>query len=261
MLVDMHFHVESQFHNPADIDKTLTDIEKHKMLVAVNSCDIPGYKETIEICKRSKYMFPGFGILPWYAHQFADKLDSLNIPVDEVGMLGEIGIDYKNSPPEAKPQMQNALFEVFLQAAEKHDLIVNVHIRGDDTMVVAREIMGSYNLKRALMHSYYDRPEGMRELVDRGYYFTIGQALLHPRDDEDRIHNAIREVPDELLLTETDCVPRNFIPPSVTLMKLHEHLAEFRGVSVDHLQETIRLNTIRIMKGVPQLEEYVKLLE
>jgi Tat protein secretion system quality control protein TatD with DNase activity len=223
----MHFHVESQFHNPADIDKTLTDIEKHKMLVAVNSCDIPGYKETIEICKRSKYMFPGFGILPWYAHQFADKLDSLNIPVDDVGMLGEIGIDYKNSPPEAKPQMQNALFEVFLQAAEKHDLIVNVHIRGDDTMVV----------------------------------FTIGQALLHPRDDEDRIHNAIREVPDELLLTETDCVPRNFIPPSVTLMKLHEHLAEFRGVSVDHLQETIRLNTIRLMKGAPQLEEYVKLLE
>jgi TatD DNase family protein len=257
----MHFHVESQYHNPADIDATLTDIEKHKMLVAVNSCDIPGYKESIEICNRSKYMFPGFGILPWYAHQFSDKLDSINIPFDEVGMLGEIGIDYKYSPPEAKPHMQNALFELFLQAAEKHDLIVNVHIRGDDTMDVARVIMGRYNLKRVIMHSYYDRPEGMRELVDRGYYFTIGQALLHPRGSEERIHKAIREVPDELVLTETDTVSRDFIPPSVILMKLHEQLAEFRGVSVDHLQETIRLNTVRLMKGVPQLEEYVKLLE
>ncbi|MFX0108217.1 MAG: TatD family hydrolase [Candidatus Hodarchaeota archaeon] len=257
----MHFHVESQFHNPSDIEKTIADIEKHKMLVAVNSCDIPGYKETIDICKRSKYMFPGFGILPWYAHQFAGRLESISIPVDEVGMLGEIGIDYKYSPPEATPEMQRALYEFFLQAAEKYDLIINVHIRGQNTMDDAREIMGSYNLKRVIMHSYYDLPEGMRELVERGYYFTIGQALLDPRHDEDRIHNAIREVPDDLLLTETDCVPRDFIPPSVTLVKLHEQLADFRGMNITQLQDNIRKNTLRLLKGAPNLEQYVKLLE
>lgn len=261
MLIDMHFHVESQFHNPADIDRTLADIEKHKMIVAVNSCDIPGYKESIEICKQSKYMFPGFGILPWYAHQFVDKLDSIAIPFDEVGMLGEIGIDYKYSPPEAEPQMQRALYEFFLQAAEEHDLIINVHIRGQDTMDDAREIMGSYNLKRVIMHSYYDLPAGMRELADRGYYFTIGQALLDPRDSEERIHNAIREIPNELILTETDCVPRDFIPPSATLTKIHEVLAEFRGLGVVELREMICQNTLRLLKDTPHLDEYVKLLE
>ncbi len=261
MLIDMHFHVESQFHNPADIDRTLADIEKHKMLVAVNSCDILGYKESVEICKRSKYMFPGFGILPWYAHQFADKLDSISPPLDEIGMLGEIGIDYKYSPPEAKPHMQRALYDFFLQAAEEHDLIINVHIRGQDTMDDAREIMGGYSLKRVIMHSYYDLPAGMCELVDRGYYFTIGQAILDPGVDEERIHNAIREIPDDLILTETDCVPRDFIPPSVTLAKIHEALAAFRRVTVTQLQETVHQNTLKLLKGAPHLDQYVKLLD
>jgi TatD DNase family protein len=205
-------------------------------------------------------MFPGFGILPWYAHQFVDKLDSIVIPFDEVGMLGEIGIDYKYSPPEAKPHMQRALYEFFLQAAEEHDLVINVHIRGQDTMDDARDIMSRYNLKRVIMHSYYDLPSGMRELVDRGYYFTIGQALMHPGEHKERIHTAIREIPDELLLTETDTVPRDFVPPSITLAKLHEKLAEFRGISVSQLQETIRLNSIRLLKGAPNLEQYVKLI-
>jgi Tat protein secretion system quality control protein TatD with DNase activity len=257
----MHFHVESQFHEPSQIEATLADIEQHKILAAVNSCDIKGYNESVEICSRSKYMFPGFGILPWYADQFADKLDSLKIPIDEVGMLGEIGVDYKYSPPEAKPHMQKALFEFFLRAAEKHDLIINVHVRGDDTMDDTREIMGGYDLTRVIMHSYYDHPEGMRELVDRGYYFTIGQALLSPGEWEDRIHSAIREMPDDLLLAETDCVPREFVAPSVTLTNLHERLAEFRGVSVPQLQDTVHQNTLRLLKGVSQLEEYVKLLE
>jgi TatD DNase family protein len=261
MLIDMHFHVESQFHTPADIDKTLADIEKNKMLVAVNSCDIPGYNESVGICKRSEFMFPGFGILPWYAHQFADKLDSIEIPVKEVGMLGEIGIDYKYSPPEAKPHMQKALYELFLQAAEKHDLIINVHIRGYDTMVDAREVMGGYNLKRVIMHSYYDRPEGMKECADRGYYFTIGQIIRNPGDRADQVHSAIREIPDDLLLTETDCVPRNYVPPSVTLTEVHESLAQFRGISVDELRSQIIQNTTRLMSGVPQLKRYVKHLE
>ena len=257
----MHLHVESQFHNPADIEKTLADIEQNKILVAVNSCDLPGYKETFEICKRSDYMFPGFGILPWYAHQFADKLDSITIPVEEVGMLGEIGIDYKYSPPEAKPHMQKALFELFLQAAEKHDLIINVHIRGYETMVDARELMGGYDLKRVIMHSYYDKPEGMRECVERGYYFTIGQIIRNPGDRKAQIHSAIMEIPDDLLLTETDTVPRDFVPPSVTLTEVHSALASFRGITTEELRSQIHQNTLRLMKGVPQLNHYVKHLE
>ncbi|MFW9794838.1 MAG: TatD family hydrolase [Candidatus Thorarchaeota archaeon] len=261
MLIDMHFHLESQFHNPDYIDQTIEDIERHKMLIAANSCNVPGYQETIALSKRSDYILPAFGILPWYAHQFFDKLDTIELPLDEVGMLGEIGIDYKYSPPEATKEMQKALYAVFLKAAEKHDLIVNVHIRGYDTMDDAREMMGSYDLKRVIMHSYYDRSAGMRELVERGYYFTIGQAFINPEHRDESLLKAVDEIPNELLLVETDCVPSEYVLPSTTLKRMHEALAEYRDMDVSELRETVRQNSIRLMKGVPQLESYVRLLE
>jgi TatD DNase family protein len=261
MLIDMHFHVEKKYHNPDHIDLTIEDAEKHKMLIAANSCDIKGYEETLSISKRTQYIIPGFGILPWYAHNYYDKLDSVKLPLDEVGMLGEIGIDYRNSPPEATKPMQKALFGFFLSAAEKHDLIVNIHVRGDDTMVDAREMMSSYNLSRVIMHSYYDTPTGMKELADRGYYFTIGQAVLEPGDWKERIHNAINEIPDENLLVETDCAPRDYVPPSTILKRIHDELANFRGKPVSELRDIIRQNSVRLMKGVPQLKSFVKLIE
>ncbi|UCE09873.1 MAG: TatD family hydrolase [Candidatus Thorarchaeota archaeon] len=264
MLVDMHFHIDSKWHNPELVGKTLADIEKNRMLVAANSTDISSYFETLEISKRSDFVFPAFGILPWYAHEHYEKLDEIEIPLNEVGMLGEIGIDYKHSPAEAEPHMQKALFEFFLAAAEKHDLILNNHVRGDETFKDARDILGSYNLKRVIMHSHYEQPEGMRELADRGYYFTVGQGFVEYRDDEasNRIKNAVREIPNDALLVEVDTIPREgWVPPSSKLKSLLDNLAEFRGVSIEELEDIVHRNSLRLLRGVEQIEQYVKLLE
>jgi Tat protein secretion system quality control protein TatD with DNase activity len=262
MLVDMHFHIDSKWHGPEDVDKSIKDIETHGMLVAANSTDIPSYKETFEISGRSKNIFPAFGILPWYANEWFDRLDSIDIPIAEVGMLGEIGIDYAYSPPEAEPHMQQKLFEFFLKAAEENDLILNVHIRGADTCIDAREIMSSYDLKRVIMHSHYDTVEGMRDVADRGYYFTVGRGFVNPGDHVERINSAVKEIPEDLLLVEVDTIPREkWEAPSSLLKSLLQKLADFRGISTEDLESAVQKNALRIMRGVAQLEHYIKMLE
>lgn len=258
----MHFHIDSQWHKPEYVDSTIANIEKNRIIVAAQACSVPSYEETLEISKRSDFIFPAFGILPWYAHEYVPQLDSIEIPLDEVGMLGEIGLDYRSSPPEATPDLQKALFEFFLEAAEKHDLAMNLHVRSasDDTL----EMVTSYNVNRVISHSHSDSLESMRAMADNGFYFTIDPVIVSNRDSQriQLMRDIAKEVPSDLLLTEVDTLPRDtYKPPSDLLNSLLEFLAKLRTTSYDELVETIQKNSLRLMKGISQLEPYIKFLE
>ncbi len=261
VLVDMHFHIDSRWHKVEHLEQTLNDIKENRIIVAGQATDVPSYNELINIVKRSDYIFPAFGILPWYAHDVVPKLDSIDIPVNEVGMLGEIGLDYLYSPPEATPELQKALFEFFLQAAERHDMILNLHVRGasDDTLA----ILASYNVNRVILHSHTDSLESIKEATDRGYYITVNPVVLNPSDDGRRkIHTAIiKAIPEDFILSEVDTVPLDYEPPSKILRKLIDYMADLRKIKTDDLSSTIHANSLRLLKGAPTLNQYVKLLE
>ncbi|MHA2263349.1 MAG: TatD family hydrolase, partial [Candidatus Thorarchaeota archaeon] len=100
--------------------------------------------------------------------------------------------------------------------------------------------------------------------ADRGYFFTVGQGFVTHRDESmrDRIVNAVKEIPDDLVLVEVDTVPREgWRAPSSMLVGLLERLAEFRRVSAEDLEHTVQKNALRLMRGVEQLNPYLKLLQ
>ena len=44
-----------------------------------------------------KNIFPSFGVLPWYAHEYVDRFDEVTKLCEEAIMLGEIGLDEINA--------------------------------------------------------------------------------------------------------------------------------------------------------------------
>ncbi|MHA1907897.1 MAG: TatD family hydrolase [Candidatus Thorarchaeota archaeon] len=262
MLVDMHFHIDSRWHNPELLDRTIADIEENRILVAAQGTDIPQSQEAVEIAKRSDLIFPAFGVLPWYAHEHVSRLDEIEGYLEPFGMLGEIGLDYRSSPPEATSDLQKKLLDVFVRNAEKNDKILNLHIRraSEDTF----EFLSSYKLKRVILHSHSDSLESIREGGDRGYYFTVNPHVAYHSDSQRTkfTEEIVKAIPTDSILSEVDTVPNNpYQEPSIVLITSLKRIAELRNVSFEDLRTTINSNTLRLLKGVKHLESYTKLLE
>lgn len=262
MLIDMHFHIGSRYHKPEFLETTLNDIESKKILVSVQGCDLPTSKEAFEISQRSKYIFPAFGVLPWYAHDYVPRLEELEPYLHGVGMHGEIGLDYLYSPPEATPDLQKELLALFVKDAEKNDKILNLHIRGasDDTF----DFLSSYDVKRVIFHAHTDSLESIKTGGDRGYYFTVNPHVVYHSDPERKkfVAEIVKAIPTGSILSELDTIPsEKYELPSVRLTASLEHIAKLRNTSFEDLKDTIRKNSFRLLNGVKHLESYAKLIE
>ena len=66
----------------------------------------------------TEYIFPSFGILPWYAHDYVDRFDEIAELCKNAIMLGEIGLDEVNARDKACIPDQRPMFEIFLKSAE-----------------------------------------------------------------------------------------------------------------------------------------------
>jgi len=82
MYVDTHLHLHKPWlSNQKNRQKAIADITQNKIVTWAQSCDIPSYQETLEYSKQSEYIFPSFGILPWYAHEYAESKKRSSIPI------------------------------------------------------------------------------------------------------------------------------------------------------------------------------------
>ena len=152
MFIDTHLHLEKRWlKDDAHRQLAIDDINKNKIITWAVTSDIPAYKKTLEYAKQSKYIFPCFGVLPWYAHEYVDRFDEIAKLCEEAIMLGEIGLDEKYAKEKACIPHQKPMFEIFLKEAEKNNKIMNLHFRGKERE--SFEIIKSYKISRYFARS------------------------------------------------------------------------------------------------------------
>jgi TatD DNase family protein len=162
MYVDTHLHLDEPWlTNSEKRQKVIDDITVNRIITFAQSCDLISYDKILEWSKQSDYLFPSFGILPWFANEYMDRLDEVADLCENAIMLGEIGLDLASSRNKSNKKEQLALLDVFLKAAEKHDMVLNLHFRGG-IEPEGFEVLKSYNVKRAIFHWY----SGTLELMD-----------------------------------------------------------------------------------------------
>ena len=251
MLVDAHTHLDSY---ETELESALREIEQYRIFTISNSVDLASYQRNLEIAGRCDLVLPTFGIHPWTASQYVDCLEDLNDAINQSPMLGEIGLDYHWARDAAQYPAQTKVFEFFLAAASQQGKTVNLHTKGAEKEIL--HLLRRYNIKRAIIHWYSGPLDVLQDMVDHGFYFTVGVEV----SSSQHIQNIARDLPSELLLTETDNPGGQKWLTGTTGMPLHvrnviQKLAELRQTTDEAIIETVQTNFVRLIQDDPWLSD------
>jgi len=257
MLIDAHAHLDGYDDlGPGALDAALGEIDRLRIFTISNSMDVPSYERNLTIAARSPWVLPAFGIHPWNAHRYIDQRDALAEPMARSPIYGEIGLDHFFVKERSRYPAQREIFELFLGAARDQGKIVIVHTKGAEREVL--ETLDRYVLPRVVIHWYSGPADVLRDMVGRGFYFTVGGEVGH----SEKIRKIAREIPQDRLLTETDNPggPESYLGRTGTpalLCDIVQSLAEVRKTTAGELRRTVRSNLTDLFRGDDRLAGFL----
>ena len=248
MFIDAHSHVDRyDLVDEQSLGFVLAEITQHRILTISNSMDLPSYKRNLEISEMCNLVLPTFGVHPWNAPEYADRLEDLSEAIEQSAMIGEIGLDHYFVQDTSTYPAQRKVLEFFLGAARKQEKITNIHTKGAEREVL--ELLEQYNIPRVIVHWYSGPLDIFREMVARGVYFTVGIEVLY----SEHIQTIAQEIPSRHLLTETDNPggPKGFIggPGMPVLVKdVVQGVAEARRTTTEAIIQTVQANFLELIR-------------
>jgi TatD DNase family protein len=167
---------------------------------------------------------------------------------DKVVAIGETGLDYFRD--QAPRDDQRRAFESQLEVAAKVGLPVVIHTRAaeEDTFAILAEHADRVTV---LLHCF-SAPDRLDEAVERGYYCSFAGNVTYKSAAD--LQEAARQVPDDLLLVETDSPYLAPVPhrgernEPANVCSTAEFIADLRGVGYGDLDATVERNAARLFK-------------
>jgi TatD DNase family protein len=256
MLVDAHAHLDKY---GADLKSALAETKEHQVFTIAVAMDVPSYERSREIGNECELVLSTFGIHPRRAPEYADRLSELSPLIEESPAIGEIGLDFHWVEDSSQYPAQVKVLEYFLAAAREQKKIVNLHTKGAERKIL--DLLEHYDIHRAIVHWYSGPLDILRAMVKFGAYFTIGVEVLY----SDAIKAIAKEIPDQLLLTETDNPGglkwlNGVLGLPSDLHRVVDAVAEQRNSPVEFVVRMIQKNLLHLIDHDPWLEAQRDLL-
>lgn len=202
-LIDTHAHLD-------EIEGIVPALELAKLagvtaIIAVGQ-DLNSNKKTLNLAAQYPgFVFPAIGLHPWAIGsmdpaQLEENIAFIKGNLSNAVALGEVGLDYdKRVLKGAGKDIQKEVLGHLLELAINYDKPVSLHSRyaWKDSLSLVREA----GIKRLVFHWYTGFSSTLSELIEAGYYISATPAAEYHEEHR----RAIREVPAEKLLLETDC--------------------------------------------------------
>jgi TatD DNase family protein len=256
MLIDAHVHLDKY----GDLlDAALREIERENIFTVATAMDVPSYEALQQIGRRSALVLPTFGIHPRHAPRYASGLRELGQYIDMSPAIGEIGLDFHWVKNSSEYPAQLKVLEYFFAAAREQKKIVNLHTKGGEKHILER--LERYGITRPIIHWYSGPLDILRALVQFGAYFTVGVEVLY----SESIQAIAREIPDSLLLTETDNPGglnwlKGVMGMPSEIKKVVEELARIRNSTPASISRIVHGNFVKLIQDDPWLLEARTLL-
>ena len=160
--------------------------------------------------------------------------------------IGETGLDfYRDYAPR---EDQRRAFEAHLDLAARLDMPLVIHTRAaeDETFALLRERAAALTV---IMHCF-SAPARLKDCVEHGWFCSFAGNVTYPSAGD--LQSAAREVPEELLLVETDSP---YLAPQpvrggpnepANVVATAQVVAALRGVSYAELEATVERNAARV---------------
>lgn len=255
MLIDAHAHMDRyDLVGEGAVDAALAEIDRCQILTISNSMDPASYQRNREIAARCGLVLPIFGVHPWNAPEWADRLDELRAPAEKSPMLGEVGLDFFFVQDADAYPAQRQVLEFFLELAREGGKIVHLHTKGAEETVL--DLVDRCQIRRAVVHWYSGPLDILQDLIGRGYYFTAGLEVQH----SDHVRAIACEIPLDRLLSETDNPggPKGYLGQPGTpalIQRVVDGLAEARGIQPEVIVRAVQANLLRLFEGDPWIDD------
>ena len=227
--------------------------------VSLQSCE-----EVLQICAEyPDRIFPAMGIHPTRSiyEKWSDrkKLDAFAKRPGVIA-IGECGLDYHYKREEQHRLKQHIWFLYQLDLAWRLKKPVILHVR--DAHEDALRILRWHPARKlgGVIHCFYGSWEIAEQYLKLGYHFGIGGSLLQQEERARSLWEAIKHIPLDKILVETDApyiLPycKDMIQPkllrrarntSLILPEVIKKIALLKNLSPNEVEHAVTENTIRL---------------
>ena len=193
MLIDTHCHFDMmsrpeeyiwQREQAGDIIIGMTNLPSHFMM---------GRPHVMAL----KHIRLALGMHPLLVDGKKEELPLFGQLVDQTHFIGEIGLDFSREGVATKLSQMDALHEI-LNILRGKKKIVSVHSRRAEKELLG--LLREYEIQDVVFHWYSGPAELIPEILSRGYYFSINEAMTLSKNGR----AIIERIPRERMLTESD---------------------------------------------------------
>lgn len=209
-MVDTHCHFDMMPAPEAYIARMEAE---GNLVIGVTNCPEHfniGYNA---VCKY-KHIRLALGFHPLLAKEIEDQLNLFQLYVDKTSYIGEIGLDFSREGILSKHTQLDCLHSILTCLKDKNK-IISVHSRNAERELL--DILVEYNIKNVIFHWYTGKLSVMPEIIQKGYYFSVNEAMTRSVSGK----KIIEHIPVDRILTETDA-PFN---RKCDLLKTYQYLA------------------------------------
>lgn len=208
MYIDSHAHIDGP-----EYDDDRAEVLARARAAGVTTMICIGAADHIRTCERAIALaeaepdvYATVGVHPHHAAQLQPQWWPRMTELcahERVVAVGETGLDYYyDTSPRADQQRS---FRDFIELARTVSLPVICHIR--DAHDDARAILAEHCAAElgCIIHCFTGTPEDAAAYVEMGMYVSFSGIVTFRGKRNDPLRQAVREVPPERLLIETDC--------------------------------------------------------
>lgn len=206
-------------------------------------CDVEYARHSLEMARDRPDVVVGVSVHPNDAARIAERdgMSALDESIDDIAELavqdkvfavGETGLDYFRTGPELHAAQQHS-FRRHIELANSLDKTLVIHDRDShDDVLAVLEAAGAP--RRTVFHCFSGDAAMARYCAERGYFMSFAGPITYKANDD--LRAALDQVPDHLLLVETDAPYLTPVPhrgkPNASYLMPHtvRFMAAHRGI-------------------------------
>ncbi len=244
---DSHCHLDSS--QPELLAEVLEQARvKHVDIMVSMGMTLESSAETVRLARSYEGVLAAVGIHPWNAVPPTDEVRRHLYELannEHVAAIGEIGLDYARSPQTKGIQRELLRYELSL--AQETGLPVNIHCleAHQDMMDILRQEIGSD--LRGTIHGFSGDRATLQDWLDFGFYVSIGVRGFVTNEIPSLL-TAIREIPLDRLLTETDSAAIEQLAGPANVLSVVQKLASLREATAEEIANAATENLKRLLK-------------
>ncbi len=246
LIIDTHAHL---------VDKTFTN-DRSSVLINSRSVGVVGViavsetlsdaKSNLKLADIHNGILPAAGLYPCIIDQVqAEQMGSLiEKKSNRIVSIGEVGLDHWIIKDEQEREVQQSIFELFINLSLGLDLPLNVHSRSAGRH--ALDLLLSKNAEYVQMHAFDGKASTAMKGVEAGYFFSIPPSIVRSRQKQ----KLVKQLPMSCILLETDSPVLG--PDSETrnepanISVAAEAIAEIKDIAVEQVYEEAFENTQKL---------------